>query len=269
MTPPRQLIIEWESMAQAAVTPFGPDGMLYLSSGDGTSDSDGVTGQASRISTRAFCYRCGASAGSAGTAELDPRAAYSIPKDNPFLNILNARGELWCYGLRNPWRIQFDPAGRLWTGDIGQDLWEMIIVAQRGANYGWADGRRSTVSTRQRRRGPLHRRRPLNIRIPGRISPAGSFIAASVRASRRLHLWRLRHWPHGARYGNGRIEWNELIADTPNARHEDARGEMFYADCRRELEPSPPSATTTVSAKVSGSTVRSVRGICSPIIPIP
>ena len=60
-----------------------------------------------------------------------PGKPYSIPKDNPFLHIPNARPEIWAFGVRNPWRMSFDPAtGNLWLGDVGQDLWEMIYLVR-------------------------------------------------------------------------------------------------------------------------------------------
>ncbi|MFQ3651459.1 MAG: PQQ-dependent sugar dehydrogenase, partial [Gemmataceae bacterium] len=66
-----------------------------------------------------------------------PGQAYSIPRDNPFLHLKEARGELWAFGLRNPWRIHFDGPD-LYIGDVGQDLREMVYLGRRGANYGWS-----------------------------------------------------------------------------------------------------------------------------------
>lgn len=67
---------------------------------------------------------------------------YYNPPDNPFVNQPGARGEVWMYGLRNPWKYSFDQAnGDLWIGDVGQNAYEEIDYAaagqQSGANWGW------------------------------------------------------------------------------------------------------------------------------------
>src|SRR4029077_304196 len=62
---------------------------------------------------------------------------YAVPADNPFVRVASARPEIWCYGLRNPWRMNFDrKTGQLWIGDVGWERWEMIYAAQSGGNYG-------------------------------------------------------------------------------------------------------------------------------------
>src|SRR5262249_16977780 len=111
----RTLTIEWESNGHnGGDWGFGRDGMLYIPAGDGTSDSDGdVTGQ----DLRDLC---------SGVLRIDvdhpaPGKNYAIPKDNPFVKLPGARGELWCFGLRNPWRMHFGPTGDLYVGDVGQD----------------------------------------------------------------------------------------------------------------------------------------------------
>lgn len=245
----RELIIDWESNGHnGGDLAFGPDGMLYISSGDGTSDSDkNVTGQ--DITDL-----------NSGILRIDVEhpargRAYSIPKDNPFLEIPNARGELWCYGLRNPWRIHFGAAGHLWIGDIGQDMWEMIIVAQRGANYGWSVTEGSHAFQLQRRRGPTPIVQPT---IEHPHAEARSITGGLVYQGTKLPKLRGayiygdygtgRIW--GARYRDNKIEWNELIADTPYqilGFGEDAQHELFFADYAGaiyELESAPPADNT-------------------------
>jgi glucose/arabinose dehydrogenase len=108
---------------------FGPDGMLYVAIGDG--GSGGANGQ--NLSTiLGKLLRIDVSQG-------DP---YAIPSDNPFVNQSGARGEIWAYGLRNPWRNAFDRAdGRLYVADVGENALEEVNVVSSstgGVNYGWS-----------------------------------------------------------------------------------------------------------------------------------
>ena len=111
---------------------FGPDGMLYISIGDG--------GAYIKVTNRA--QQLDHLLGKLLRIDVDRGSPYAIPTDNPFVSTTNARPEIWSFGLRNPWRFSFDRVtGDLLIGDVGQDSYEELdlptIAAARGANFGW------------------------------------------------------------------------------------------------------------------------------------
>jgi glucose/arabinose dehydrogenase len=116
---------------------FGPDGLLYVGLGDGGGGNDqhGARGNGQNKGTLL-----------GKILRIDPRPSggqpYAIPSDNPFVGESGARGEIYAYGLRNPWRFSFDRAnGALVIADVGQSAVEEIDYASKGrakgANYGW------------------------------------------------------------------------------------------------------------------------------------
>ena len=109
---------------------FGPDGYLYLALGDGGDPRDPMKNGQNLGTILAAVLRIDVSGGGPG---------YAIPPDNPFVDQPGARGEIWAYGLRNPWRFSFDTAtGDLWLADAGQEEAEEVNLITRGGNYGWS-----------------------------------------------------------------------------------------------------------------------------------
>jgi uncharacterized repeat protein (TIGR03806 family) len=128
-----RIIIEWPAGGHnGGEAIFGPDGYLYIATGDGTSGSDPDNTGQGIDDLLSVLMRI-------DVDRPDPGRNYSVPEDNPFVGAPGARPEIWAFGFRNPWRFSFDPeTGWLWVGDVGQDLWEMIWVVQKGGNYGWS-----------------------------------------------------------------------------------------------------------------------------------
>jgi glucose/arabinose dehydrogenase len=112
---------------------FGPDRLLYIGLGDGGGGGDlhGAHGNGQNLGTLL-----------GKILRIDPRASggrpYSIPASNPFAGRSGARGEIWAYGLRNPWRFTFDPRSQAAIiADVGQNAVEEVSIATAGANLGW------------------------------------------------------------------------------------------------------------------------------------
>jgi putative heme-binding domain-containing protein len=113
---------------------FGPDRMLYISTGDG-----GGPNPPDPWNTGQDISDLLSSILRIDVDHKDDGKNYAIPPDNPFVGVLGARGEIWAYGFRNPWRMSFDRhTGDLFAGDVGWELWESIHRVEKGGNYGWS-----------------------------------------------------------------------------------------------------------------------------------
>jgi enterochelin esterase-like enzyme/glucose/arabinose dehydrogenase len=138
---------------------FGPDGYLYVAVGDGGGGNDkfdngrfinkGFHAAILRIDVDKRPGSLPPNAHPAIARGADGAAFYAVPADNPFVGATRHQGkalvpetvrtEIWATGLRNPWRMWFDPKdGRLFTGDIGQNLYEEVDIVVRGGDYGWS-----------------------------------------------------------------------------------------------------------------------------------
>ncbi|MBA4064288.1 MAG: hypothetical protein C0501_11365 [Isosphaera sp.] len=134
---------------------FGPDGMLYISTGDGSGIADSLETGQNLGTVLGKILRIDVDKEDGEPGGVSPRRNYSIPKDNPFVGTSGARGEVWAYGIRQAWRVSFDAAtGDLWAGEVGQDLWEMVYRVQKGGNYGWSVQEGAHPFRPERKKGP-------------------------------------------------------------------------------------------------------------------
>lgn len=110
---------------------FGPDGYLYIPTGDGGGAGDPQNLAQDRTSLLGKILRI----------DVRGNEPYTIPMNNPFVSDSSARPEIWSLGWRNPWRFSFDSlSGDMWVGDVGQNAIEEISVNPAGLgglNFGW------------------------------------------------------------------------------------------------------------------------------------
>ncbi|AMV40264.1 PQQ-dependent sugar dehydrogenase [Planctomyces sp. SH-PL62] len=246
-------IIEWESNGHnGGDVAFGGDGLLYVSSGDGTADSDLDDRGQDLTHLTAKILRI----------DVDrpaPGAAYATPPGNPFVHIPGARPETWAIGLRNPWRLSYDKAtDQLWTGVNGQDLWETANLVERGANYGWSatEGSRPFLADRKLAHAPLtpptveHHHAEARSLTGGLVYHGakhpelkGAYIYGDYSTGK---VWAVK-------VEGGRKVFHREIADTPfqlTGFGLDSAGELILIDHRtafHRLVPSPPEDVEAAS----------------------
>jgi uncharacterized repeat protein (TIGR03806 family) len=213
---------------------FGNDGMLYISTGDGTGPNP------------PDIYDTGQDISDLLSSILridvdheDKGKTYAVPPDNPFIKTPGARPEVWAYGFRNPWRMSVDRVtGDLWVGDVGWELWEMVYRVKKGGNYGW-----SVMEGRQPVR-PESRRGPTPILPPALDFPHTE--AASITGGYVYHGKRLKElqgvyicgdWVTRKLWGT-RFEGDKIISHREIAQGtqrivafgEDSAGELYFLD---------------------------------------
>ncbi len=238
-------IVEWESDGHnGGDLAFGRDGMLYVSSGDGTSDSDtNLTGQ-DLTKLLAKVLRI-------DVDHPDPDKGYSVPADNPFVHTPGVRPETWAYGFRNPWRLHIDRAtGDLWVGNNGQDLWEQAYLVQRGANYGWSVMEGSHPFYPKRQAGPQPFAKPIVEHPHSEMrSLTGGVVYHGAKLPQLRGAYVYGDWSTGkiwgVRHQNGQVTWHQELASTTlqiTGFGTDSHGELLIADHGGgyyQLEPAP------------------------------
>jgi glucose/arabinose dehydrogenase len=131
---------------QGGMIAFGPDGYLYIGTGDGGGGGDPYgTGRApNHILAKILRIGIEPDGNPNHPTACDTCAQpgpfdYTIPPDNPFVDDPSFAPEVWAWGLRNPWRFSFDPeTGDLYASDVGQNAREEVDLIVPGADYGWS-----------------------------------------------------------------------------------------------------------------------------------
>ena len=251
------VILEWDSNGHnGGDLAFGPDGYLYCPTGDGTSDSDTLeTGQGLN-DLLAVMLRL----------DVDHPAdgkAYSVPPDNPFINTAEARPEIWAYGFRNPWRMDFDhPSNQLWVGQNGQDLWEQVYLIRKGENYGWSVQEGSHPFYLQRPTGPQPITAPVaehhhseSRSLTGGIVYRGSQLPELVGCYIYGDYSTGKIW--GVRHDGTQVIFHQELADTSlqiTGFATNKAGDLFVIDHAGgfyRIEPRPPAEPAVFPRKLS------------------
>jgi putative heme-binding domain-containing protein len=256
-----EIIFQWQGGGHnGGCVKFGPDGMLYLSTGDNGNPNPPDPFQIAQNvgDVRSKILRI-------DVDHTDGDRKYAIPADNPFVNTPGARGEVYAYGLRNPWRMSFDrAAGGLWLGDVGWELWESVVRVDPGGNYGWSIMEGPNPVYPNGKRGPSPIIPPLAA-LPHTESASitGGFVYHGKRLPALQNQYIFGDWSTrtlwAASCDGKKIDKYKTIAQTEQrivAFGEDAEGELYIADHEGgglwQIAPNPTAGTpSTFPRKLS------------------
>ncbi|MFO0819715.1 MAG: PQQ-dependent sugar dehydrogenase [Pirellulales bacterium] len=234
-----EVVLTWEQGGHNGCDlQFGPDGFLYISTGDARPPNP-----PDQLHTGQDITDLLSSILRIDVDRRDPGKNYAVPVDNPFLGLVlegkPARAEVWAYGFRNPWRMSFDrQTGELWVGDVGWELWELVHKVERGGNYGWSavEGRQPIHTADGTGPSPI---RPPLLELPHTIAASitGGFVYRGKRFPELVGAYVFGDWEFrrlwAARFKDGRLESLTEIT-RPSVRvvsfGEDEDGELLYLD---------------------------------------
>lgn len=211
-----EILLTWASGGHnGSAIRFDAQGYLYFSAGDGAKpyppDEYDVGQDLSDLRSTICRIDVDRHSGPLG---------YSIPQDNPFVNLDGARPEIWAYGFRNPWRFSIDPVSQqLMCGDVGWELWELIFHVERGGNYGWSMFEGPQPIRNDIRPGPTPIRKPI-VAYPHTegLSVTGGFTYRGEKLPELKGSYLYGDYVTGLlwglRFDGEQATWNEVLAET-------------------------------------------------------
>lgn len=222
---------------------IGPDGMLYIGTGDGGAAND-PPDNGQKLSSHL---------GKILRLDVSPAKGYKVPADNPFVGKGDAKPEIWMWGLRNPWRCSFDRKTEdLWIGDVGQNKIEEVNFVPAGKGAGWNFGWRLREGSIKTPTGKIGGDKPKDAIDPiweypheggpgGGFSVTGGYVyrgpVAKIQGQYFVADYQLpRLWSFEQRNGRaGKVtEWHGKLKDAGikmiSSFGEDSEGNLFLTD---------------------------------------
>ncbi len=210
------VLVQWDSEGHSGGSlHFGDDDFLYVSIGDGQNPNP-----PDKRNTGQDLSDFEASILRIDVRQSSKALPYRIPDDNPFVDLPNARGEIWAFGLRNPWKMCFNPKDHsLWTGDVGWEMREMVYRIDRGGNYGWSSTEGSQIVKPDGKRSKIPITPPVveHDHTEAR-SVTGGYFWQSDRIDELKDAYVYGDWMTGKiwalKYHDHEVTWHEEIADS-------------------------------------------------------